>query len=340
MPGQRTERATLRWGASQSEAIQSWRDAAPRPPTFRREDAFRAEDPREEVWREARPYRSGSRRPTTQHQQARSSNRTPPLRSSSVGSSGSSSGDERGGSKKVQDIGHNLKYLIRRFLRVSHSHSHLPSSPSSSPSLQKEATENESFVPSPKVTFLIDEPQNLICQICQQTNLRIALTASESGSDESNDGEIPALLACGHIACKSCLDSWLEHNDSCPFCRILLRHTAAPSCCQHKVQPRLIAHDTIHSLPPTLPNGGKIGDRCHACLEKDHKKITLERMVEGAEKFRRAREKADRSGEKEDVEELRKVQRDWERLPEDLLWVLTRAKARQCLSFCLHPWPV
>ncbi|KAI1321712.1 hypothetical protein F5Y16DRAFT_413636 [Xylariaceae sp. FL0255] len=318
MPAQRTERPTLQWGVSQSEAIQSWRDAAPRPPTFRHEDAFRAEDPREEVWREARPPRPGSRRPAAPQQQQARINRASPLRSSSVGSSGSSSGDERR-SKKMQDIGSKLKYLIRRFLRASHSRP-------SSPSLQKEVTDNESFFPSPKVTFLIDEPQNLICQICQQTNLRIAITVEES-RDEDKDGEIPALLACGHIACKSCLDSWLDHNDSCPFCRISLRHTA--QSCQHKVQPRLIAHDTIHSLPPTLPNGGKIGDRCYLCLEKDHKNITLERMVEGAEKFKLARAKAERSGEKADLEELKKIQQNWERLPEDLLWVLTRAKARQ-----------
>jgi hypothetical protein len=99
--------------------------------------------------------------------------------------------------------------------------------------------------------------------------------------------------------------------------------------CGHQVEPRLIAHDTIHTLPETLANGGKIGDNCFKCAEKDRRYISLQRWTEQAEAFKAARHQADVLGTDEAIENMRKAQKAFERLPEDDYWVVSRMKHHQ-----------
>lgn len=224
----------------------------------------------------------------------------------SDGSLSSSSG------KRFHDVSSNLKCIVRGFLRTARGRT-------TRDERRKECTDPESYVPSPKITFLIDNPDNLVCQICTQTRLKIAITAETPGPD------IPSLLPCGHIFCHGCIDAWLVDKKSCPMCRMTLVHKN----CQHGVEPRLIAQDTIHTLPLSLPAGGKIGDKCLRCADKDRRKYSAERWARLAESFKVARSEAERLGTEDAVEGMRRAQKSFERLPEDDYWALSRMRHHQ-----------
>ncbi|KAI3317410.1 hypothetical protein HD806DRAFT_514938 [Xylariaceae sp. AK1471] len=306
----RTAPRTMQWSKRQSRAIQQWRDMTTPSPHPREQQRPEQHD-REQHSREhhSQEQRS-SEQPRRRHRdnQPRS---TDSLRSdASLGSSTSSHFGSS--SKKPRDVASNLKYLVRGFSRQ------FRSTPSAKDDRRKKFTDKESFVPSPKVTFLIDEP-NLVCQICQQTPLKMAVTAETPGP------EVPTLLPCAHIFCKSCIDFWLASHNSCPFCRADMIHKG----CGHQVEPRLIAYDTIHTLPETLPNGGKIGENCFKCAEKDRRHISLARWTKLAEAFKAPRYEAEILGTDEAIEIMHKAQKAFERLPEDDYWVLSRMRHHQ-----------
>ncbi|KAI1265712.1 hypothetical protein F5Y18DRAFT_426801 [Xylariaceae sp. FL1019] len=179
----------------------------------------------------------------------------------------------------------------------------------------------QSFIPSPKVTFLIDSPEHLVCQICQQAPLQMA------GGDttDCDDPDIPAILPCGHVCCSSCVGLWLGKHRSCPFCRQSLIHEG----CRHQVAPRPITLDTIHSIPPTLPKGGKIGASCHNCMEKDRNSIAVKRWLDLADRFKEARRQAEKSKSAEAIENLRRAQEAFETHVEHEYWTVTKLKQRQ-----------
>ncbi|KAI1820821.1 hypothetical protein F4861DRAFT_521541 [Xylaria intraflava] len=214
--------------------------------------------------------------------------------------------------RKSRDVTAHLKYLVRGFLRQFRSEA--PESKS-----RKESANNECFIPSPKITFLIDEPDNLVCQICQKTSLKMAITAANPAP------EMTAILPCGHISCYECMETWLAEHTSCPFCRTDLAHAG----CSHQVQPRIIAQDTIHTLPETLKEGGKIGEKCFECAEKARREISLRRWAVLADKFQAARREAERRKTDEATEAMRKARKAFEQLPEDDYWVLTRMRHHQ-----------
>ncbi|KAI1277964.1 hypothetical protein F5Y07DRAFT_398109 [Xylaria sp. FL0933] len=222
------------------------------------------------------------------------------------------SGDSTYMNKKPRDVAAHLKYLVRGYLRQTRG------SPSVDGSTKK-LTNQDSFVPSPKVTFLIDKLTNLTCQICHQAQLKLAVTAEDPAPD------MACILPCAHIACYECMNMWLESRTSCPFCRVSLIHTS----CKHQVKPRLIAQDTIHSLPQTVPNGGKIGALCFRCTEKDRREITVERWTKLADNYKAARRKAEKLGTDAANEELRKAQKAFERVPEDNYMVLSGMQLHQ-----------
>ncbi|KAI0396408.1 hypothetical protein F5Y17DRAFT_456139 [Xylariaceae sp. FL0594] len=208
--------------------------------------------------------------------------------SNSSSSSESLGGDDSGvadSSNKSRNIGPYIKYLVKRFLSET------------TPAFltrddgRKRIADEEAFVPSPKITFLIDRPHNLICQICHAVRLEMAKTEADERSCA------PSLFPCGHICCSGCADKWLAQNDSCPFCRMSMRY----ELCTHRVEPCLIARDTIHTVPETLVNGGVI----------------------------EARRKADHLGTDEAIDEMKKAQKAFERLPEDEFWILSRQRHRR-----------
>ncbi|KAI0165609.1 hypothetical protein GGR57DRAFT_497081 [Xylariaceae sp. FL1272] len=203
------------------------------------------------------------------------------------------------------------KQIVRRFVRKFNA----------SDERQKHFQAEQSFIPSPKVTFLIDTPENLVCQICQQASLHMG----GAGSAECDDPDIPAILPCAHICCRECIEQWLEKHRSCPFCRQSMVHEG----CGHRVAPRPITLDTIHSIPPTLAKGGKIGGSCHTCMEKDRKSIAVKRWMDLAERFKEARKQAEKSKSAEATENLRRAQETFETHVEHEYWTFTKLKQRQ-----------
>ncbi|KAI1431884.1 hypothetical protein GGR50DRAFT_697594 [Xylaria sp. CBS 124048] len=214
--------------------------------------------------------------------------------------------------RKSQDALAHLKYLVRGFLRQSRADT-------TTSERKKSSSDKESFVPSPMVTFLIDEPDDLICQICQRTPLKMAITAAIPAP------EMMAMLPCGHISCHRCISIWLANNSSCPFCRTDL---AYKSCC-HQVRPRLIAQDTIHTLPKTLTKGGTIAERCFGCAQKAQREASLKRWAILAEDFQTARCEAGIRGTAEAEEKMQQAQKAFEQLPEDDYWALTNIRHHQ-----------
>ncbi|KAI1172688.1 hypothetical protein F4777DRAFT_491808 [Nemania sp. FL0916] len=203
--------------------------------------------------------------------------------------------------KRPRDVSAHLKYLVRGFLRRLRA-----SSPVIDVGTEKKQ-HHECFVPSPKVTFLLDDPRNLMCQICQLQTLKMGITAEDPRSNST------AILPCGHIYCYSCINSWLTMHSSCPFCRTETTRKA----CVHRVQPRVIAQDTIHTLPATLAEGGKIADLCIQCADKDRRKVSLQRWLDSAENFRKARREAEMLGTDDAREKMRKAKKAFEQVPLD-----------------------
>ncbi|KAI0870689.1 hypothetical protein GGS24DRAFT_474357 [Hypoxylon argillaceum] len=224
-----------------------------------------------------------------------------------------SGSEDSASSKKKRDVTGHLKYLVRGFLKLFHA------TASATNDGKEEILNKECFIPSPKVTFLIDKPESLICQICQQTSLKLAITAEDPGPD------LAAIFPCGHICCHGCASLWLADRNSCPFCRIGMTHKR----CGHQVEPRLIAQDTIHTLPETLANDGKIGDVCFKCGEKERREISIQRWTKLAEKFKTARHEAENLGTDDSIVSMRKAQKEFERIPEDDFWILTRMRHHQ-----------
>ena len=192
--------------------------------------------------------------------------------------------------------------------------------------------EGEAFFPTPKVTFLIDEPKDLICQICQSVTLDMASSncsssSSSSCSDcsgcasekqenrgrdkEKNEKAQPAILPCGHIGCYNCLTEWLTVHSACPFCRKVMRHKD----CRHTVEPRVITHDTVHALPRTTAEGGTIGHKCRECRVEDSQAKALNTWEELAEDLRRARRQAKERGTEEAAKALKDAEKAFETAP-------------------------
>ncbi|KAI0970529.1 hypothetical protein F4678DRAFT_112340 [Xylaria arbuscula] len=253
-----------------------------------------------------RDMTTGSSRPGHHQPRIRDRESTDSLRSDASLSSSSDS------ASKAQDVTAHLKYLVRGFLRQMRA-SHISSDDT------KKHPSKESFVPSPKITFLIDEPSNLVCQICQQAPLKLAITAEDPGPG------ITCILPCGHISCCGCMNIWFEKHSSCPFCRTGMAHTD----CGHQVKPRLVAQDTIHSLPKTLSEGGKIGALCYKCTERERREVSVERWSKLAKRYKAARREAEDLGTDEAVDDMRKAQKAFEQIPEDDYWVLWRRRHHQ-----------
>ncbi|KAK6086457.1 hypothetical protein SCUP515_00023 [Seiridium cupressi] len=134
--------------------------------------------------------------------------------------------------------------------------------------------DTDNFFPTPKVTFFIDRPTNLVCSVCQEAPLRM-----KSSTRPSEDDTV--ILPCCHAFCRGCLDVWMEAHRSCPLCRLDLERK-----CGHPLEPRVVAHDTIMSLPPTMAEGGKVAPRCWDCRQHGQAK----QLRQSERSFRKCRE--------------------------------------------------
>jgi len=120
---------------------------------------------------------------------------------------------------------------------------------------------SESFIPCPKITFIIYKPRNLLCQICHESRL-------EPRTDRVRPTDrTPSILPCGHVAGLRCLSRWFSHlladgkSPCCPFCRVNLEYPE----CGHPVPERPVTRENIYLLPPTLQDGGVLPKRCWDC---------------------------------------------------------------------------
>ena len=81
-----------------------------------------------------------------------------------------------------------------------------------------------------------------------------------SGDHELNDNTA-AILPCGHIARYRCLQEWLRRHKNCPFCGLDLKY----KLCDQSIPARPVAKKTIHTIPRTIPEGGRIATQCKEC---------------------------------------------------------------------------
>ena len=157
----------------------------------------------------------------------------------------------------------------------------------------------ESYFPCPKIAFLVMDTNDLTCGICLESGMRIrSINCDAKYSDHA-----PAILPCGHVAGLSCLERWLDEHGSCPFCREELLH----ELCLHSVEPQSLYYETIHGLPKTLPEGGRIADQCEDCSLRSAQGCA--RLVWSANKemFTKALEQYKRSGSNEHLAKVWKL---------------------------------
>ena len=167
----------------------------------------------------------------------------------------------------------------------------------------KEASASDCYVPSPMVTFLVDNAE-LQCQICRDSKL--ALHAKTAKIRDTQ----PASLPCGHCLGYRCLLKWLRSRDVCPVCRLTLRYRG----CNHKIEPRVIDAESIFSTPLTLPAGGAIGKYCRDCQQKKADGRAYRKLKNG---FQQAREAWRTARSEETKQAMRAAQAEFERLAHD-----------------------
>lgn len=143
------------------------------------------------------------------------------------------------------------------------------------------------FVPCPKITFLIDQPDEMRCQICKSTRLLFQPEPDGREADGSWRDSVPTLMPCGHVAGAACLDAWFADHDSCPFCRRRLLYRK----CGHKVTTRYITHESLLLMPVTIPEGGTIPHWCFECYQSELLRTVNVRYQACRRRFVNARER-------------------------------------------------
>jgi hypothetical protein len=142
-------------------------------------------------------------------------------------------------------------------------------------------TYSDSFVPNPKLTFLLENPR-LECRLCF---LPTAMTRTLENSTIS-------ILFCGHFACHLCLGKWLAENDTCPFCRKELRHEK----CGHTVEPREVTNSSLISIPSTSAAGGRVANTCRPCHRRAAKEKAPEQLQTLLDRYVKLRDAAGDDG--------------------------------------------
>lgn len=147
--------------------------------------------------------------------------------------------------------------------------------------LIRATVEKGSYVPCPKITFLVDKPKDLVCEICLVSELKFRSCVRELTDNT------PTILPCGHIAGYRCLKEWLRTHTNCPFCRMELKYNACP----HAITPRPVNKTNIHTIPKTIPEGGAITIQCKECRLKWREVYSELIMETHIKKFAEARKK-------------------------------------------------
>ena len=177
---------------------------------------------------------------------------------------------------------------------------------------------DESYFPFPKITFLIDQPKGLLCQICRGAKCRI-----KSGEDRLGDSTF-SILPCGHVAGSRCIKTWLKECKTCPFCRFTMKYPG----CGHNIPAHLMTKENLHLLPRTLPDKGVIPDQCDQCHKDKLLTQAMSKFQDAVNAFEQARSQFHEIGgvkEKEAMFEKREIfeniMRDEAYLPQLSTWL-------------------
>ena len=170
---------------------------------------------------------------------------------------------------------------------------------------------DESFFPFPKITFLIDRPAELLCQICREAKCEI-----ESERDHLGDSTF-SILPCGHAAGSRCLQTWLRTHSTCPFCRFNLRYPG----CGHKIPARPLTKESVHILPRTLSDRGNIPHLCARCLKKSLLIQAEARFEVAAHEFQQARRRFHHTGSEREEEIMMARREDFETVMQDEVYI-------------------
>lgn len=180
----------------------------------------------------------------------------------------------------------------------------------------------QTFFPCPNISFIIDDPKDVVCAICKESQFEL-----RGYGERLSDGTF-AILPCGHAAGHKCMRAWHSANDTCPFCRQVMRYPV----CGHKILPRLVTTDSIHTLPRTLPDKGQIPSLCKRCLKMELMRVTRPLLEQSMERFRGARARFMASPGVSDamIDVLRE---------KEVLELLPRQEVDQRYAdFCLYNW--
>ncbi|KAK4103687.1 hypothetical protein N658DRAFT_505346 [Parathielavia hyrcaniae] len=148
------------------------------------------------------------------------------------------------------------------------------------------------YIADPKYTFLFGPTPNddLTCAICTQSPLTLPWSREPSRDSD------PSLLPCGHVFGHRCLQIWLKTNDTCPACRFRLRY----DLCKHPIRPRRLTREGLLLVPPTVPDGGAVGDQCGRCQARTDQIVIFELCAPLAERYYELRTTHERTGSEAD----------------------------------------
>lgn len=173
----------------------------------------------------------------------------------------------------------------------------------------------QSFIPNPKVTFIVHSPQDLVCGICQITELKFQHSKLGRVSRRRKAAfcdSVPVIAPCGHVAGSECMEKWLEENETCPFCREQLVHE-----CGHRIPLQPITTDNIYFIPPTIPAGGSIPESCKYCYETDLFATAMARQNAAQRRFADAMAAYDITLLEDDLLAMLNAKEDFENLMSD-----------------------
>ncbi|KAH7002342.1 hypothetical protein EDB80DRAFT_778593 [Ilyonectria destructans] len=149
-----------------------------------------------------------------------------------------------------------------------------------------------------------ERPIKVTCGMCSNEVSIAGLPAPVMNNDEVRKG---CVYPCGHIFCKDCDDSMMQHEyETCPVCRLQLHCET----CGLRPDPRTAptageSTEKVKNIPETIPEGGFYEPRCVMCLF-GHPDSRRNLWMRGAEPTNRSEEEQEQlvGGQLEEEAEL------------------------------------
>lgn len=183
--------------------------------------------------------------------------------------------------------------------------------------------ENPNFIPCPRISLSLDANKLGPCGICHESQL--LLRSQNKGLDDNT----VAILPCGHIAGYTCLKSWFEIQQCCPFCRLPMNY----QLCTHSsrlIKP--LTRENLFSTPDTLAVGGALPPQCFECaIETDASvhRYLLGAMLDQFKKLRAEYNSETHEGKRIDLKsQLSHIKKRIDRAVDELAAYPARARIR------------